>query len=53
MMLLKTVSTITSECFFVRSETRETSSTSSAFVIVPPAIGPPSGIAEFGIRNAE
>src|SRR5436190_9611269 len=35
MMLLKTVSTMTSECFFVRSETRETSSTSSALVILP------------------
>src|SRR5262245_57499940 len=35
MMLLKTVSTISSECFLVRSETRETSSTSSAFVMVP------------------
>src|SRR4051812_23337385 len=35
MMLLKTVSTMTSECFFVRSETRETSSTSSAFVMLP------------------
>src|SRR5687768_4165303 len=33
MMLWKTVSTMTSECFFVRSETRETSSTSSALVI--------------------
>src|SRR5688500_2589070 len=31
-MLLKTVSTMTSECFLVRSETRETSSTSSALV---------------------
>src|SRR5262245_56839743 len=35
MMLLNTVSTITSECFFVRSDTRETSSTSSAFVMLP------------------
>src|SRR5688572_5809056 len=35
MMLLNTVSTMTSECFFVRSETRETSSTSSAFVMLP------------------
>src|SRR5687768_7521518 len=35
MMLLKTVSTMTSECFLVRSETRETSSTSSAFVMLP------------------
>src|SRR3954466_9747246 len=35
MMLLKTVSTMTSECFFVKSETRETSSTSSAFVMLP------------------
>src|SRR3954468_12468789 len=35
MMLLKTVSTMTSECFFVRSETRDTSSTSSAFVMLP------------------
>src|SRR4029079_2722726 len=33
MMLVKTVSTISSECFLVRSETRETSSTSSALVI--------------------
>jgi hypothetical protein len=32
-MLLKTVSTIASECFFVRSETRDTSSTSSALVM--------------------
>src|SRR5262249_39048222 len=35
MMLLNTVSTMTSECFFVRSETRETSSTSSALVMLP------------------
>src|SRR3954451_23917858 len=32
-MLLKTVSTMTSESFLVRSDTRETSSTSSALVI--------------------
>src|SRR5579862_7324991 len=32
-MLLNTASTMTSECFFVRSETRDTSSTSSALVI--------------------
>src|SRR6476659_5520204 len=38
MMLLKTVSTITSECFFVRSETRDTSSTSSALVMLPPGV---------------
>src|SRR5687767_12281947 len=38
MMLLKTVSTMTSECFLVRSETRDTSSTSSAFVMLPPAV---------------
>src|SRR5262245_60591853 len=41
MMLLKAVSTITSECFFVRSETRETSSTSSAFVMLPLVIAVP------------
>src|SRR5688572_2316971 len=35
MMLLNTVSTMTSECFLVRSETRDTSSTSSAFVMLP------------------
>src|SRR6185437_8112562 len=35
MMLRNTVSTITSECFFVRSDTRETSSTSSALVMLP------------------
>src|SRR5437773_10135846 len=35
MMLRNTVSTMTSECFFVRSETRDTSSTSSAFVMLP------------------
>ena len=35
MMLLNTVSTMTSECFFVRSDTRETSSTSSALVMLP------------------
>src|SRR5947208_13036770 len=35
MMLRNTVSTITSECFLVRSDTRETSSTSSAFVMLP------------------
>src|SRR5688572_22791665 len=35
MMLWNTVSTMTSECFLVRSETRETSSTSSAFVMLP------------------
>src|SRR5262245_48864847 len=39
MMLLKTVSTMTSECFFVRSETRETSATASAFVMLPVVIG--------------
>src|SRR5688572_6645156 len=38
MMLLKTVSTMTSECFFVRSETRDTSSTSSALVMLPPGV---------------
>src|SRR5262249_29161657 len=38
MMLLNTVSTMTSECFFVRSETRETSSTSSALVMLPPVV---------------
>src|ERR1700752_3718951 len=38
MMLLNTVSTMTSECFLVRSETRETSSTSSAFVMLPPGV---------------
>src|SRR5689334_6918947 len=38
MMLLNTVSTMTSECFLVRSDTRETSSTSSAFVMLPPFI---------------
>src|SRR5581483_7005286 len=41
MMLLNTVSTITSECFFVRSDTRETSSTSSAFVMLPLVIAAP------------
>src|SRR3954454_9825021 len=35
MMLRNTVSTITSECFLVRSDTRDTSSTSSAFVMLP------------------
>src|SRR5437773_10273925 len=35
MMLRNTVSTITSECFLVRSDTRGTSSTSSAFVMLP------------------
>src|SRR5439155_8547922 len=35
MTLRNTVSTITSECFLVRSDTRETSSTSSAFVMLP------------------
>src|SRR5262249_19669158 len=43
MMLLKTVSTMTSECFFVRSETRETSSTSSAFVMLPVFMVAPVG----------
>src|SRR4051795_4604531 len=43
MMLRKTVSTITSECFFVRSETRDTSSTSSAFVMLPLVIPDPLG----------
>src|SRR5712691_2524841 len=38
MMLLNTVSTMTSECFFVRSDTRDTSSTSSALVMLPPGI---------------
>src|SRR5215211_4856071 len=37
-MLRNTVSTMTSECFFVRSETRETSSTSSAFVMLPAGV---------------
>ena len=37
--LQHTVSTITSECFLVRSDTRETSSTSSAFVMLPVVIG--------------
>src|SRR5688500_18891279 len=39
MMLLNTVSTMISECFLVRSDTRETSSTSSAFVMLPLVIG--------------
>ena len=53
MMLWNTVSTMTSECFLVRSETRETSSTSSAFVMLPvdmkkalcdtPAVAPEPG----------
>src|SRR4029077_10424816 len=38
MMLLNTVSTMTSECFLVRSDTRETSSTSSALVMLPPVV---------------
>src|SRR5437016_5991472 len=38
MMLLNTVSTITSECFLVRSDTRDTSSTSSALVMLPPGV---------------
>src|SRR6476620_4281662 len=38
MMLLNTVSTMTSECFLVRSETRDTSSTSSALVMLPPGV---------------
>src|SRR5580704_2527538 len=38
MMLLNTVSTMISECFLVRSETRETSSTSSALVMLPPVM---------------
>src|SRR3989440_2550157 len=38
MMLLNTVSTMTSECFFVRSDTRDTSSTSSALVMLPPGV---------------
>src|SRR3954471_13271436 len=42
MMLRNTVSTITSECFFVRSDTRETSSTSSALVMLPFVISAPS-----------
>src|SRR5260221_4148313 len=42
MMLLKTVSTMTSECFFVRAETRETTSTSSAFVMLPVFMVTPS-----------
>src|SRR5262245_37325231 len=42
MMLLNTVSTITSECFLVRSDTRDTSSTSSAFVMLPFVIRAPS-----------
>src|SRR5204862_7886713 len=43
MMLRNTVSTMTSECFFVRSETRDTSSTSSAFVMLPLVIPDPLG----------
>src|SRR4029077_3676177 len=42
MMLLNTVSTMTSECFLVRSDTRDTSSTSSAFVMLPPVITAPT-----------
>src|SRR6267142_3282993 len=38
MMLLNTVSTMTSECFLVRSDTRDTSSTSSALVMLPPGV---------------
>src|SRR4051794_40442781 len=43
MMLRNTVSTITSECFLVRSDTRETSSTSSAFVMLPLVMPDPYG----------
>ena len=35
MMLRNTVSTMTSECFLVRSATRETSSTTAALVMLP------------------
>ena len=42
MMLRNTVSTMTSECFLVRSDTRDTSSTSSAFVMLPLVIRDPS-----------
>src|SRR5258706_5881801 len=38
MMLLNPVPTMTSECFFVRSDTRDTSSTSSALVMLPPGV---------------
>src|SRR6516164_1943708 len=51
MMLLNTVSTMTSECFFVRSDTRETSSTSSALVILPLVmLRTPSRLAARGSR---
>src|SRR5688572_11441121 len=43
MMLLNTVSTMTSECFFVRSDTRDTSSTSSALVMLPVFMVAPVG----------
>src|SRR6266536_3499268 len=45
MMLRNTVSTMTSECFLVRSETRETSSTSSAFVMLPLVMASPLVVA--------
>src|SRR5688572_22019932 len=38
MIALNTVSTMTSDCFLVSSETRDTSSTSSAFVMLPPGV---------------
>ena len=44
---------MSSECFFVRSETRETSSTSSAFVMLPPLVDmqTPFRNSECGVRN--
>src|SRR5439155_3171551 len=41
-----TVSTITSECFLIRSDTRATSSTTSAFVMLPLVMFPSSPVSK-------
>src|SRR5581483_10953539 len=52
MIALNTVSTMTSECFFVKSDTRDTSSTSSALVMLPPVMVAPSQLARLRPRAA-
>jgi hypothetical protein len=50
---VKTASTITSECLRVRSDTRETASTSSAFVMLPLTPTKPPGPRAAPFRSFE
>src|SRR5947207_14953606 len=52
MMLLNTWSTMTSECFLVRSDTRDTSSTSSALVMLPPGVFNDGSLPRFQVSGS-